>query len=185
VGIQHVVEVLCGADTERIRKWDHQALSTYGIGTEHGRSEWAAIGRELVRLGLLAQNAERFNALELTAEGRAFLRERRKVALTKPVTAPAPRKHRTGEIACDELLFDKLRRLRKELADERSVPAYIIFGDVTLRQMARDYPQSESGLARISGVGEKKRREFGDLFLAEIAAHLKANPRQIFAHDSF
>jgi len=107
------------------------------------------------------------------------------VTLTKPVAAPEPRKHRAGEIACDELLFDKLRRLRKELADQRGVPAYIVFGDVTLRQMARDYPQSEADLARISGVGEKKRREFGDVFLAEIAAHLKANPRQIFADDSF
>ncbi len=185
VGIQHVVEVLCGAETERIRKWDHQTLSTYGIGTEHGRSEWAAIGRELVRLGYLVQDAERFNIAELTDAGREFLRARQKITLTKPVAAPAPAKHRAGEIACDELLFEKLRRLRKQLADERSVPAYIVFGDVTLRQMAREYPQSESELARISGLGEKKRREFGDVFLAEIAAHLKANPRRIFADDSF
>jgi ATP-dependent DNA helicase RecQ len=75
--------------------------------------------------------------------------------------------------------------LRKRLADERDVPAYIIFSDVSLRQMARNYPQTESEFARISGVGEKKLREFGQIFLAEIAAHLQANARQIFADDSF
>jgi ATP-dependent DNA helicase RecQ len=184
VGLQHVVEVLCGADTERVRKWGHETLSTYGIGTEHGRAEWAAIGRELVRLGYLRQDAERFNVAELTEEGAALLRSRQAVSLTKPVAAPATSsRRRAGEIACDELLFEKLRALRRRLADEQGVPSYIIFGDVTLRQMARGYPQSDEGLARISGVGEKKRRDFGTVFLAEIAAHLQSNPRQAFADD--
>src|SRR5262249_52362822 len=134
VGIQHVVEVLCGAETERIRKWDHQALSTYNIGSEHSRPEWSAIGRELVRLGLLRQDAGKFNVIELTNEGRAALKSRQKITLTRPVSAPeqAP-KHRAGEIACDETLFEQLRQLRKRLADERGVPPYIIFSDVALR----------------------------------------------------
>jgi ATP-dependent DNA helicase RecQ len=88
-------------------------------------------------------------------------------------------------VSCDEVLFDRLRTLRKKLADERDVPAYIIFSDVALRQMARSYPASEREFARISGVGEKKLREFGDIFLGEIAAHLQTNARQIFADDSF
>jgi ATP-dependent DNA helicase RecQ len=71
------------------------------------------------------------------------------------------------------------------LADERNVPAYIVFSDVALRQMARDYPASEREFARITGVGEKKLREFGDALLAEIAAHVENSPRQIFADDSF
>ena len=185
VGLNHVVEVLTGADTEKIRKWDHTQLSTYGIGKEHSRPEWAAIGRELVRLGFLRQTTEKFSVLELTPEGRAALKERRKVALTKPVAAPETKVHHIGEITCDEVLFERLRELRKKLADERDVPAYIIFSDVALRQMARNYPQSEGDFARISGVGEKKLREFGEVFLAEIALHLAANPRQIFADDSF
>jgi ATP-dependent DNA helicase RecQ len=82
-------------------------------------------------------------------------------------------------------LFEKLRALRKQLADERSVPSYIIFSDVSLRQMARLYPTSEKDFARISGVGEKKLHEFGAVFLGEIAAHLQTNARQIFADDSF
>jgi ATP-dependent DNA helicase RecQ len=185
VGLNHVVEVLTGADTEKIRKWNHEQLSTYGIGGEHSRPEWAAIGRELIRLGHLRQTSGKFSVLELTHDGLAALKQRRKVTLTKPVTAPEPKVYRAGEIACDEVLFDRLRRLRKQLADERNVPAYIVFSDVALRQMARDYPASEREFARITGVGEKKLREFGDAFLAEIAAHVENNPRQIFADDSF
>ena len=185
VGLNHVVEVLTGADTEKIRKWDHTQLSTYGIGKEHSRSEWAAIGRELVRLGFLRQTTEKFSVLELTNEGRAALKERRKITLTKPAVVPETKVHHVGEISCDEVLFDRLRALRKKLADERDVPAYIIFSDVALRQMARNYPASERDFARISGVGEKKLLEFGDIFLGEIAAHLQTNARQIFADDSF
>ena len=185
VGLNHVVEVLTGADTEKIRKWDHTQLSTYGIGKEHSRSEWAAIGRELVRLGFLRQTTEKFSVLELTNEGRAALKERRKITLTKPAVVPETKVHHVGEISCDEVLFDRLRALRKKLADERDVPAYIIFSDVALRQMARNYPASERDFAHISGVGEKKLREFGEIFLGEIAAHLQTSARQIFADDSF
>jgi ATP-dependent DNA helicase RecQ len=185
VGLNHVVEVLTGADTEKIRKWGHAQLSTYGIGKEHGRPEWSAIGRELVRLGFLRQTTEKFSVLELTNAGAAVLKSRAKVTLTKPAVVPEKNASHVGEIACDEVLFGRLRELRKRLADERDVPAYIIFSDVSLRQMARNYPASESEFARISGVGEKKLREFGDIFLGEIAAHLQTSPRQIFADDSF
>ncbi|MGA3283947.1 MAG: RQC domain-containing protein [Verrucomicrobiota bacterium] len=185
VGLNHVVEVLTGAETEKIRRWEHERLSTYGIGKEHSRPEWAAIGRELIRLGLLRQTAEKFSVLELTTAGLAVLKQRKPMTLTKPVTAPEPKVQRIGEIACDEVLFDRLRRLRKQLADERDVPAYIVFSDVALRQMARNYPANEREFTRISGVGEKKLREFGDIFLGEIAAFLQNNPRQIFADDSF
>jgi ATP-dependent DNA helicase RecQ len=187
VGLNHIVEVLTGADTEKIRKFGHEKISTYNIGGEHTRAEWGAIGRELVRLGLLFQNIEKFSVVELTDEGLIALKSRRKIKLTKPVAAPEPDKgkQRAGEIACDEVLFEKLRALRKQLADERSVPPYIIFSDVALRQMARFYPRNDQEFARISGVGEKKLHEFGAAFLAEIATHLQTNARQIFADDSF
>ena len=185
VGLNHVVEVLTGADTDKIRRWGHTQLSTYGIGREHNRAEWGAIGRELIRLGFLRQSTEKFSTLELTPEGRAVLTQRQKVTLTRPVAPGEARTTRAGEIACDELLFEKLRLLRKRLADERDLPAYIVFSDVALRQMAREYPAVPRDFARISGVGEKKLREFGDIFLAEIAAHLTVNPRQMFADDSF
>jgi ATP-dependent DNA helicase RecQ len=185
VGVQHVVEVLCGADTEKVRKFGHQSLSTYGIGTEHHRSDWGNIGRQLVRLGFLVQNAEKFNILELTEAGRTALKSRQKITLTKPVSAPAAPTHQVGEIACDEELFETLRQLRKRLADERGVPPYIVFSDVALRQMARFYPKSDREFSRISGVGDKKLREFGVVFLREIAEHLRTHPRQMFADNSF
>jgi ATP-dependent DNA helicase RecQ len=185
VGVQHVVEVLCGAETEKVRKFGHHTLSTYGIGSEHNRAEWGAIGRELVRLGFLFQNTEKFNIIELTDSGRAALKSRQKITLTRPVAPTEPEKHRVGEIACDEALFEKLRALRKQLADERGVPPYIVFSDVALRQMARFYPAGDQEFSRISGVGEKKLREFGAAFLREIAVHLQTNARQIFADDSF
>ena len=185
VGLQHVVEVLGGADTEKVRKFGHQSLSTYGIGGEHSRAEWGAIGRELVRLGLLFQNAEKFNIVELTEQGRAALKARQRVTLTRPVAPTEPSKRRIGDIACDEVLFGKLRGLRKQLADERGVPPYIVFSDVSLRQMARFYPATDKEFSRISGVGDRKLREFGEGFMREIAAHLQSNPRQMFADDSF
>ncbi len=185
VGVQHVVEVLCGADTEKIRRFGHHRLSTYNIGAEHTRAEWGAIGRELVRLGLLFQNAEKFNIVELTAAGIAALKSRTKITLTRPVASTQPEQSRVGEIACDEVLFEQLRGLRKQLADQRAVPPYIIFSDVSLRQMARAYPANNQEFSHITGVGDRKLREFGDSFLREIAAHLQSHARQIFADDSF
>ena len=137
-GLNHVVDVLSGADTDKVRSWGHAQLSTFGIGREHSKPEWQAMGRELVRMGFLRQTGK-FGTLELTEEGLAVLRERKTIVLTKPMTAPpaAPEKiRRAGAIACDEELFEQLRRLRKTLADERFVPAYIVFSDVALRQMA-------------------------------------------------
>jgi ATP-dependent DNA helicase RecQ len=87
---------------------------------------------------------------------------------------------REGDIACDEILFERLRTLRKKLADERHVPAYIVFGDNTLRAMARYYPENVEQMEGIPGVGEKKRAEFGETFAAEIAEYLRTNSRQVF-----
>jgi ATP-dependent DNA helicase RecQ len=185
-GINQIVEVLTGAETENVRKWGHERLSTYGIGGEHSRPEWKAIGRELMRLGLVRDIAkDSFNVLGLTEEGLAVLKERKPVRLTRPVEAPKPVEHRAGEIACDALLFERLVRLRKQLADERALPPHIIFSDVSLRQMARDYPGNERELARISGMSERKLKEFGHIFVAVIAGHLETQPRQMFADTSF
>jgi len=179
-GMNHVVEVLTGADTEKIRKWEHDQLTTYGIGKDLSRSEWQAIGRELLRLGLIAQHPGQYATIELTHEGVAALKDRRIILLTKPMAkakAGAARRERAGEIPCDEALFEKLRGLRKKLADERKVPAYIIFGDTTLREMAHYYPLSEAEMGRISGVGTKKLSEWGDIFIALVQEHLEIHPR--------
>lgn len=182
VGMGHIIEVLTGADTEKVRRWGHDTLSTYGIGKETGRSEWSAIGRELIRLGLL-ETEDKFKTLNLTATGLATLKQRDKVELTKPAAAPAAKSGRAGAISCDETLFERLRALRKRLADARGVPSYIVFSDVSLRQMARQYPTNAREFARISGVGGNKLREFGPDFISEISAFLNANPKQAFADE--
>jgi ATP-dependent DNA helicase RecQ len=197
VGMQHIIAVLTGGDTDKIRAYGHESLSTYGIGTEHNRSEWASIGRELLRLQYLSQGSGRFTTLEVTDAGMAALRDRRSIILTQPMATPAAPKEsaraerfdrsdaRTdtrsarpggkssvGDIDCDEVLFERLRGLRKRLADQRGVPPYIVFGDNTLRLMAKHFPTSEDEFLRISGVGDKKLRDYGAEFLSVIRDYL-------------
>ncbi len=182
VGMNHITEVLTGADTEKVRKWGHDRLTTYGIGKDLTRPHWANIGRELMRLGYLAVAEGEFATLELTPEGREILRSRAPITLTKPMDLPKAKRvtRREGDIACDEILFERLRELRKKLAAERGVPAYVIFGDTTLRALARAYPTRLSELGGITGIGEKKRAEFGETFTDAIATFLETNPRMQF-----
>jgi ATP-dependent DNA helicase RecQ len=191
VGLNHVVEVLTGADTEKIQRWDHKQLSTYGIGKDRTKTEWMNIGYELMRLGYVNQNTEQYNTLELTPEGLKILKERKPIILTKSLSAPpipsksgskASRKA-MGEITCDEVLFESLRALRRELADDLGVPAYAVFSDAVLRQMARSYPTDEAKLLRISGVGEQKLRKFGEDFIEIIKLHVAQHARQSFKDE--
>ena len=120
-------------------------------------------------------------SLEISSEARSVHQRR----ALEPGTQTAAQLGQPGEIACDETLFERLRALRKSLADERGVLPYIVFSDVALRQMARNYPRNAGEFRRISGVGDRKLTEFGKVFMDEIAAHLQSNPRQMFADDSF
>ncbi|RFC44196.1 MAG: ATP-dependent DNA helicase RecQ [Verrucomicrobia bacterium] len=182
VGMNHIIEVLTGADTDKIRRWGHDRLTTYGIGGELSRPQWSAVGRELMRLGFVTVAEGEYATLQLTEEGMALLRARTPLTLTKPMDLPKSKRvvRREGDIECDEILFERLRSLRKKLADERKVPAYIVFGDTTLRAMARSYPATPGAMEGIPGLGEKKRAEFGATFAAEIASYLKTNSRQSF-----
>jgi ATP-dependent DNA helicase RecQ len=184
VGMNHIIEVLTGADTEKIRRWGHERLTTYGIGKDLSRPAWAAVGRELMRLGFVTVSEGEFATLELSEAGMNILRTRQPVTLTKPMETPKAKRvaaRREGDIACDEILFGRLRALRKKLADERRVPAYIVFGDATLRAMAHHYPSTPDEMEGIPGMGEKKRAEFGEIFSGEIAEYLKTNSRMAFA----
>jgi ATP-dependent DNA helicase RecQ len=184
-GLNHIVDVLAGADTEAIRQRGHDQLSTYGIGSDLKRSAWQAIGRELLRLGLLEAAPGKFATLQLTETGWKALRERELITLTKPFDVETRKrpKHRTGEIECDEALFEQLRALRRRLADERDVPAYVIFSDVSLREMARAYPTTPAEFGRIPGVGQQKLRDFAEAFTTSIADHLADQKRHDMAVD--
>jgi ATP-dependent DNA helicase RecQ len=181
-GLGHVVDVLRGADTEAIRQRRHSELSTYGIGAELKRSEWQAIGRELLRLGLIECAPGKFATLSLTPPGLEALRKRTSIILTKQIEiAEKAARTTAGAIECDETLFERLRSLRRKLADQRSVPAYIIFSDVSLREMARNYPANSTEFRRVPGVGEQKLKDFGEPFLNEIKDYLSTNGRRNFA----
>jgi ATP-dependent DNA helicase RecQ len=184
-GLNHVVDILRGADTETIRQRRHNDLSTYGIGRDLKRDAWQAIGRELLRLGLIECAPGKFATLTLTTTGREVLRNRTPITLTKQVDIAAQKeKPRAGAIECDEALFEQLRALRRKLADERDVPAYVIFSDVSLREMARNYPTTASEFRRIPGVGEQKLKDFAQPFLSEIQDYLATNPSRTFSDDS-
>jgi ATP-dependent DNA helicase RecQ len=172
-GLNHIVEILTGGETDAIRQRGHDQLSTYGIGADVSRHNWQAIGRELLHMGMIAAAPGKFATLQVTDSGMAALRERTSVTLTKPFDAVAAKraKRRSGDIPCDEDLFEKLRILRRDLADERNVPAYVIFSDATLREMARALPRNTAEFERIPGVGERKLKDFSEPFTAAISEH--------------
>jgi ATP-dependent DNA helicase RecQ len=110
------------------------------------------------------------------------LRQRTQITLTKLIEiADKTKKPRAGAIECDEPLFDRLRVLRRKLADDRDVPAYVIFSDVALREMARSYPATASEFRRIPGVGEQKFKDFAEPFISEVNDYLANNPRRTFS----
>jgi len=174
-GIKYVIDVLRGTRNERILGAGHDRLSTFGIGAHHGMQEWASLLRQLIHRGYLEQDIARYSVLRLTPAARPLLRGEETLELARPrIKAAAKRK--PARIAAsggpyDESLFDALRALRKSLADAQGVPPYIIFGDATLVEMARELPTSATALLAISGVGQKKLERYGEDFLAIIRAH--------------
>jgi len=171
-GITHIIDVLLGNYNEKIERWGHTRLSTYGIGADLGRGAWRHLADELLRLGLIVADAARFNTVALTTAGRRALTERAPIAIREAASAPVKaRKAKAAAAAGEEYdagLFAALRTLRKQLADERDVPAFVIFSDAVLHAMAREVPTTPAGLRAISGVGDKKLADFGEQFLAAI-----------------
>ena len=187
-GLQHAVEVLTGGKSEKVLRWSHQTVSTYGLGSDQPRAYWVDLGRQLLRLGLLESTEDKFATISVTEPGRDLLVKRETVILTRPMAAPSKdgagvgtkrRRSGVGAIDCDEGLFSALRKLRAELANARGVPPYVIFSDTTLRQMARTDPRDEVSLLQVPGVGERKLSDFGQVFLGAIGGWLRTNsPRQ-------
>jgi ATP-dependent DNA helicase RecQ len=181
-GLMHHAHILTGKTTEQMTRWGHESLSTYGIGKEFSREEWQQIGREAIRRGLLNQMTGDYPTVDLTASGGEFLKTRgsfempRPVAPRKAVAAAGEKRGRgakanADEAPFDESLFEKLKALRRTFADERNVPAFVIFGDATLRAMARDKPATPDEFLAVSGVGPAKLSQFGEAFLGAIRGH--------------
>lgn len=171
-GLNHVIEILRGSQSEKITRWGHDQLSTYGIGRDQSQAEWAALGRELLRRGYIELEGAEYPVVNLTEMGISALKERTPIVLTRPVVRAAPARRSAAtqaDLAPDEQpLFEELRHLRRRIAQEKGVPPYIVFGDVTLREMARLRPGTPEELATITGVGARKLAEYGAAFLAAI-----------------
>jgi ATP-dependent DNA helicase RecQ len=179
-GVNHVLDVLLGKDSERMRDLGHDRLSTYGIGTELDAHQWRAVFRQLVAAGLLTVDAEGFGALKLTEACRPVLRGEQAVWLRKDARPPrgGGRKERVSKRVSvgpvdgpGEALFDALRALRRRLADAQDVPAYMIFSDATLREMVAVQPRTLDELAEVTGVGQRKLAQYGEDFLSVILEH--------------
>jgi len=171
-GASHVVSVLRGANTELIRRTGHNELSVYGLMRETPKPVLQSFIDQLIDAGALARSGDDRPVVQLTEASREFLRCERAVALRRP-NAPQARSRDRAEAdwsGVDHDAFEALRALRREIAEERSVPAYIIFGDQTLRELARHMPRTREEMLRVKGVGQKKLDEFGDHFLSRIAS---------------
>ena len=132
------------------------------------------MARELLRLGLIAQATGDFKVLELTEKGKAILTQRQTIHLiARPAIQVETKKHAPLKESADSTLFDQLRQLRKQLAEERGVPAFVIFHDSVLKQIARDLPTTLNDFSRIKGVGQKKLEQFGESFVKIVVDHRK------------
>ena len=179
-GAVHVIDVLLGADTERIRRFHHDEISTHGIGTEHSKAEWRSILRQLVAGGLLEIDQEGHGGLRLGPDSRPVLKGEREVLLrrdparTRGPKTPAAEKSRARAALAgpkDEALYDELRARRVLLASEQGVPPYVVFHDASLIEMAVAKPRSMEAFSTITGVGQAKLARYGEEFLLIIAGH--------------
>ena len=166
--------------TRRSSRRGHDQLSTYGIGAELSRDHWQSLIRQLIHRGYLTQDIARYSVLRLTEASRPLLRGEETLVLAKPRTRVPTKKQRVRRTAppappsspastVDEALFEALRALRKRLADEQSVPAYVVFSDATLAEMAARRPATYAELLDVNGVGQTKLERYGDAFLEAIA----------------
>jgi ATP-dependent DNA helicase RecQ len=175
-GAEHIVDVLLGANTERVRRWRHEQLTTYGLMKGSNRKSLTNMLYQLLDGGLLERTAEERPVLRLNEASWEVLRGKRAVRLLQPkAEVQKTRFEEESWQGIDHNLFDSLRILRRKVADERNVPAYVLFSDATLRDMARVRPGSPTALLGIRGVGERKLADLGPRFLELIATYCRAN----------
>ena len=174
-GIVHVIDVVTGADTARMRELGHHELKTFGAGRDRDKNHWRFIVNELLAQELIKQDGDRYPVLKLTVKGAAVLTGKEEVYGLKreEVKTKERRRHIAEGGWYDDGLFERLRALRKRIAGENRVPPYVIFSDKTLHEMCRHYPVTAAEMRRIAGVGDVKLERYGGEFMAEIKAYGK------------
>ena len=198
-GADYVADVLRGADTARITAMRHERLSTYGLLREHRKTEIRNWIDQLEGLECLARDGGEYPTLGVTQRGRRILHGEEAVQLLRTVARPpreegrrAARRETRGVMSrevpggvsrelIDGDLFEALRALRRETAEERGVPPYVIFSDASLREMARERPTTDEAFLRIKGVGQHKLQDLGPRFLACVRAYLASSAKDSIA----
>ncbi len=178
-GAAYLIDVLRGRDTERIRRFGHDRLPTYGVGADLGPFEWRSVIRQLVARGLLSVDVDGYGSIRLTRDSRPVLRGDMEVLMRRDVrpTAQKVRRRRAepdsspDPATWDEALWEALRKRRTELASAQGVPPYVIFHDSTLREMIAHRPRTPDDFLQLTGVGDTKLHRYGADFLGVIAAH--------------
>jgi ATP-dependent DNA helicase RecQ len=178
-GAGHLIDIVRGAATAKVTQLGHDTLPTFGVGTELDPREWRAVARQLVAKGLMHPDPSAFGALRVTEKARPLLAGNESLMLRRPAAAPpsAPRRraHASSDgsppalSSEDQALFDALRAERARIAEESSVPAYVVLHDSTLRAMARTRPADHAELLRLPGIGSVKAERYGDRFLSVLA----------------
>ncbi len=173
-GVEYIIDVLLGTNNERVRRWRHEELSTYGLLKGIDRKTLTNMVYQLIDNGLLERTADEHPVLRLNSASMEVLRGNRSVHLLQPkAKINKPRFDGESWEDVDRELFESLRALRRELAQERGVPAYVLFSDATLRDMARLRPGSRTAFLGVRGVGERKLADLGDRFLEEISSYCR------------
>jgi ATP-dependent DNA helicase RecQ len=171
-GVSHLIDILRGAETARIKNLRHDQLSTYGIGADLSQDEWHGIFRQLIHRGYIEQDIANYSILKLTEKARPILRQQETIILAKPrIKERVPKKEkikREEHKDHDKALFERLRKLRKSIADESHVPPFVVFSDAALVEMCALKPKNAEEFLQINGVGQVKLSRYGEAFLAEI-----------------
>lgn len=173
-GAQYVIDVLMGKDDERIRSFGHDKLSTFGIGTEHDRTAWQGVIRQLASMNLLWVDMDNHSAIKITAQGEAFLKNKDSIALrleekkSRRVRGKSVANDVVFETESDRELLKALKHLRMSIAKENNLPPYVIFHDKTLIDMVMMKPENAGQMALVNGVGQSKLDRYGPAFLETI-----------------
>ena len=171
-GVSHLVDILLGKPTDKVKQVGHDRLSTFAIGQELDQKQWRSVFRQLLAQGFIASDPATYGGIKLMPKCRALLKgeEPLQLRLDRKVSSKSGKKQRTPVAVADLGLWQALREQRMALAEAQAVPPYVIFSDATLLAMIENKPQNLIQMSHIPGVGEKKLDRYGETFLAVIAA---------------
>jgi ATP-dependent DNA helicase RecQ len=180
-GTEHLIDLLCGAETDAITRFGHDRLPTFGVGKDQPKNEWRSIFRQLYAAQVIALDIANYGSWTITPEGRDVLKGKARVELRKQALAAERGKGRNGKSPAQDLtdvdmaLFEALRLRRRDLARDQAVPAYVIFPDRSLAEMSRLKPRTLEELGGVHGVGRAKLAQYGDAFLGVIREYVDKN----------